>query len=173
MILYFGLWHSLVDLSCHFHLSVINVSRSTDSAFLLGCCLGFFISSVSTIREVKSELLITSTKQINRSFLILIPDTWPVMSLFRCSVKPMSWMKLLCAWGSCKRTYVVRKLILKKFMAFMLRKLYSHSQKSCKRIGGNPSAYWWAVEDFTEGFYTRKYHSSIYSVSLNSNSNPK
>ena len=28
--------------SCHFHSSVINVSGSTDSAFLVGCCLGFF-----------------------------------------------------------------------------------------------------------------------------------
>lgn len=28
--------------SCHFHSSVINVSGSTDSAFLVCCCLGFF-----------------------------------------------------------------------------------------------------------------------------------
>lgn len=28
--------------SCHFHLSVTNVSRSTNSPFLLGRCLGFF-----------------------------------------------------------------------------------------------------------------------------------
>lgn len=78
---------------------------------------------------------------------MLIPDTCPVMSLFRFRVKPMSGVNICVPEILVRAPILWDSSFLKKVMAFMLRKLYLHTQKLCIRIGSNSSAYCWAVEE--------------------------